>query len=112
MAVAREASVRASMPLYRTAFLELAGPTLPVAVDELAAEGARRVLVAPYFLTMGRHITEDLPRLMAGIREAHPGLSIEAAPPLDGHPALAAILADRARSMVRGGSERAPTTAD
>ena len=111
-AVARVASVRASMPLYRTAFLELADPTLRVAVDELAAEGATHVLVAPYFLTMGRHLTEDLPRLMAGIREAHPDLNIEAAPPLDGHPALAAILADRARSMATGRPESAPTTAD
>jgi sirohydrochlorin cobaltochelatase len=97
--VAREASRQAGMPVYRTAFLELADPTLADAVADLAAEGVRRVLVTPYFLTMGRHLTEDLPRLMAAIRSAHPELRLEASAPLDGHPDLAGILADRARAM-------------
>ncbi len=95
------------MPVYRTAFLELADPTLAAAVADLAAQGVRRILVTPYFLTMGRHLTEDLPRLVASIRAAHPELRLEASPPLDGHPALAGILADRARAMVSGGPEEA-----
>ena len=99
-AVAEEASRRAAMPVYRTAFLELADPTLAGAVEELAAKGVRRILVTPYFLTMGRHLTEDLPRLMASIRAAHPELHLEASLPLDGHPALAGILAERARAML------------
>ena len=101
-AVAREASRQANIPAYRTAFLELADPTLADAVADLAAHGMRRVLVTPYFLTKGRHLTEDLPRLMAAVRTAHPALIVEASPPLDGHPDLAGILADRARALAAG----------
>ncbi len=104
-AVAREASLRAGMPSYRTAFLELSEPTLDEAVSQLAAEGIRRVLVTPYFLTMGRHLTEDLPRLLAEVRSEHPGMIVEASPPLDGHPDLAGILASRARAMLRAGED-------
>lgn len=102
--VADQAARQAGIPRYRTAFLELADPTLATAVAELAAEGVERVLVTPYFLTMGRHLVEDLPRLLEAARSEHPGLALEAAPPLDGHPALARILADRARAMIQSHS--------
>ncbi|MCY4595752.1 MAG: CbiX/SirB N-terminal domain-containing protein [Bryobacterales bacterium] len=104
-AVAREASRRAGMPSYRAAFLELSEPTLAEAVSQLAAEGISHVLVTPYFLTMGRHLTEDLPRLLADVRSEHPGMTVEASPPLDGHPDLAGILASRARAMLRSGED-------
>lgn len=98
--VAREASRQAGLPVYETAFLELADPSLGEAVTALAARGIRRILVTPYFLTMGRHLTEDLPKLLAEARAQHPDLSIEASPPLDGHPDLAGILASRANALL------------
>ena len=61
------------------------------------------MLVTPYFLTMGRHLTEDLPRLMEDVRAAHPDLIVESSPPRDGHPDLAGILADRARALLHAG---------
>lgn len=110
-AVASEAARQAGIECYRTAFLELAAPNLEEAVAELAAEGIGRILVTPYFLTMGRHLVEDLPRLLEGARSEHPEVLLEASPPLDGHPGLPAILADRARSMLSGRSSRDPTAA-
>lgn len=98
--VASEASRRAGLPVYETAFLELADPSLGEAVTALAARGIRRILVTPYFLTMGRHLTEDLPKLLAEARAQHPDLLIEASPPLDGHPDLAGILASRANALL------------
>ena len=99
-AVALEAARQAGMTAHRTAFLELAEPTLSEAVADLAREGVQRVIVTPYFLTMGRHLVEDLPRLLEAARAEHPDLIVEASPPLDGHPDLAGILADRARDML------------
>ncbi len=99
-AVALEAAQQARIPCFRTAFLELARPSLAEAVEELAAEGVRRILITPYFLTMGRHLTEDLPRLLDEIRPAYPDVAVQATPPLDGHPQLAAILAARARALL------------
>ncbi|MDE0125783.1 MAG: CbiX/SirB N-terminal domain-containing protein [Bryobacterales bacterium] len=98
--VALEAARQAGMAAHRTAFLELAEPTLSQAVADLAKEGVQRVVVTPYFLTMGRHLVEDLPRLLEAARAEHPDLTVEASPPLDGHPDLAGILADRARDML------------
>lgn len=98
--VAREAAAAGGFALHSAAFLELAEPTLEGAVAALAEAGARRIVVAPYFLTMGLHLTRDFPRLLEAIRAAHPGLELTAAPPLDGHPALADILVERARGAL------------
>ncbi len=98
--VARKAADEGGFAFYSTAFLELAEPTLEGAVVALAGAGVRRIVVAPYFLTMGLHLTRDFPEILNGIRARHPGLDLKAAPPLDGHPALASILVQRAREAL------------
>ncbi len=60
--------------------------------------GVMRVVVVPYFLTLGLHLQRDLPRLVEEARRANPGLEIEVTAPLDGHPAMAEALVDRART--------------
>lgn len=88
--------------LMETAFLELAAPDLPAAVDSLIERGATRIVVVPYFLTLGIHLQRDLPRIVDDIRRAHPGIYIDVTEPLDGHPALLEAVLDRARSALTG----------
>jgi sirohydrochlorin ferrochelatase len=78
------------------AFLELGQPDLSAAVAHLSAMGAARVIVIPYFLTLGTHLRRDLPRLAREAAGAHPDLTIEVLPPLDGHPALLKALLETA----------------
>jgi len=59
-------------------------------------EGAREVVVVPCFLAAGRHVREDLPRLVADLRRAHPGVAFKLAAPLGADPAVADALATRA----------------
>ena len=77
------------------AFLELGNPDLAGAVDLLAASGVDRIVVIPYFLTLGVHLERDLPRLVSDIMAAHPGIDIRVTRPLEGHPALLQILLER-----------------
>jgi sirohydrochlorin ferrochelatase len=95
---ARElASATGSM--VEAAFLEGGVPDLSGAIANCAAQGANRALVLPYFLTLGLHLQRDLPRLVEQARIANPGISIEVAQPLDGHPGLVAALKDRAAEV-------------
>ncbi|MBI2689669.1 MAG: CbiX/SirB N-terminal domain-containing protein [Acidobacteria bacterium] len=87
--------------LVETAYLELAQPDLREAVARLAARGANRIVVLPYFLTLGIHLQRDLPRIVAEIAGIHEGVRIEVTEPLDGHPSLVGILLDRAASALR-----------
>ena len=45
------------------AHMELAAPTLEQAFDACVSDGAREIVVHPYFLAPGRHSTDDIPRL-------------------------------------------------
>lgn len=75
------------------AFLELAEPDLPTAVDELVEAGHRRVVVLPYLLAPGRHARRDLPRLVAASSERHPGVDIELREIFGADPAVLDLLA-------------------
>lgn len=94
--VARIISEDKAFPLVETSFLEGGKPDLIEAVGQLVDKGADRILVVPYFLTVGLHLKRDLPDLIERIRAERPGLEIGVTPPLDGHPMLGGILRDRA----------------
>ncbi len=82
-------------------FWKADSPSLPDAIDHLVASGVNRVIVIPYFLTLGLHLQRDLPKLVDAARSAHPGLEVVVGDPLDGHPAMAEMLLDRALAGAR-----------
>ena len=83
--------------LVEAAFLDLESPDLPSAVGDLVRRGAERIVVIPYFLTLGIHLAQDLPRITDRAAHVHKDVPIEVTAPLDGHPALGEILLARAR---------------
>lgn len=103
--VAEEFARAGGHALVESAFLEQAQPDLAGAVAHLADRGARRIVVIPYFLTLGLHLQRDLPRIVRSLEGIHPGVEILVAPPLDGHPGLLAALLDRARAPREAGAE-------
>jgi len=92
-AVARRAAELDPAAVVRCAYLELAAPDLPQAAAELAAAGVRTVRVVPLFLGIGRHLREDLPRLMDELRSAWPGIAFTLAPAVGESPALVDLMA-------------------
>jgi len=100
---------RGGFPLIETSFLELGQPDLPEAVRRLVDQGATRVIVIPYFLTVGIHLTRDLPRIVAELRLIYSSVQIEITEPMDGHPALLEVLLDRAKEAMHGGGGSAST---
>jgi sirohydrochlorin ferrochelatase len=86
--------------LVEPAFLEQGCPDLAGAVAAAVAKGAARVVVVPYFLTLGLHLQRDLPKIVKDLSRIHEGVEIRVASPLDGHPALGEILKERAREAL------------
>ena len=97
-AAARELGA-ATGQMVEPSFLEGGQPDLAGAVGVCRARGAERIVVLPYFLTLGLHLQRDLPRLVDSARAASPGVVIEVAQPLDGHPGLIEALKDRAAEV-------------
>jgi sirohydrochlorin ferrochelatase len=104
--VAETVARNGGFDLVEAAFLEQGRPDLAAAVAILAQKGATRIVVVPYFLTLGVHLQRDLPAIVERLALVHQGLEIRVAPPLDGHPSLGAILEQRAKeALTRGDSE-------
>ncbi|MBE7941035.1 MULTISPECIES: CbiX/SirB N-terminal domain-containing protein [Ramlibacter] len=87
------ARVRASGALVECGFLELQAPDMAEAGRRLAAAGARQLVVLPMFLGTGKHAREDLPGLVAQLREAHPTLAVEVLPAVGEDPRVLDLLA-------------------
>lgn len=81
----------------RWAYLELAEPSIPQALDAAANEGAERVILTPVFLSAGRHVREDLQRLGQEFRRRFPHVDLRIAAPIGLHPKLSEIIWDRVR---------------
>ena len=59
------------------AFLEMAEPNIHQGIARCAELGAESVVVVPYFLAGGRHVTRDIPAEIECARAGHPQLGIE-----------------------------------
>lgn len=64
------------------AHMELAEPSIGTAVAKCALDGIKKVVIAPYFLSRGRHITSDIPALVAEAQRAHPEIECVIAEPI------------------------------
>lgn len=89
------------------AFLRHAAPSLPEAAAELARQGARCVLIVPYFAMTGVHQLRDLPRMTAELAARYPQLQIQVTRGLEDHPGVVKILEERVRETL-GDTNRRP----
>jgi sirohydrochlorin ferrochelatase len=86
-----------SIDQVEVAFLELAEPSIPDGLARCAAQGAREIIVFPYFLAAGTHVANDIPEALAAFRELHPTIQVRLASHLGASPALARTILDVAR---------------
>jgi len=84
------------------AFLELARPSIAEAIDALAGDGARRIVVIPYFLSAGRHVVDDIPAIVADARRRHPQVELVMTTHFGARDEVPALLA----AMAAGGDPR------
>ncbi len=86
---------RTGMPNVFLGFLEVAEPSIPTVIQQIAATGATRIRALPLFLFPGRHVLSDLPRLLGEARAAHPQLEIDCGEALIFNPKLVDLARNR-----------------
>ena len=81
------------------AHMELASPSIADAFRELIeTKNCRKIVVAPFFLSPGRHVKEDIPRLVEEAAEEYRGkyeLEYMVAAPIALHPLMTTIIHER-----------------
>ncbi|GIL64675.1 hypothetical protein Vafri_18578 [Volvox africanus] len=83
------------------AHMEIAQPTIEEAISRCAARGARTVVVAPYFLSRGRHIQEDIPALVRQAQQRYPELSCVIAEPIGIDVLMVQLISNRVATALK-----------
>jgi sirohydrochlorin ferrochelatase len=93
---------RAGFDVVEASFLELAEPDIELGAATCVAQGARRVVLLPYFLSAGVHVRRDLASARDTLAARHAGVEFRLAEPLGRHPLLLDVLAERAAQALEG----------
>ena len=95
--------------IVEPAHMELCEPTIAQAFSNCVRRGANRVLVFPYFLSPGRHWTEDIPALVAAAAKEYPGVRWLVTAPFGLHPGMLDIINDRVRQCLLESQQEPPS---
>ena len=88
--------------LLAIGYNEFCRPSIAEAIEDVIRQGATTVLVLPSMLTPGGvHAEVDIPRELAVIRQAHPGVRIEYLWPFDLQEVAALLAAHVSRAIER-----------
>ncbi len=90
-ALATRMQAESGLPV-RAAFLELAEPSIAQGIQQCVDAGARQLDILPYFLAPGRHVREDIPRLVEAAMADHPQVHWQLLPHLGAADGLADFL--------------------
>ena len=96
-AIAERVRERAPDWIVRAAHMELARPGLDDAVEACVREGAEEVAVHPFFLSPGRHLTQDIPELVRAVAARHPGVRVRMTRAVGELPELIELILESAR---------------
>ena len=103
LALAQRMRDRGDAAIVEVGFLNYTEPSFAVAVDRCVAQGATRIVIAPYFLISGKFVVQDLPKVIEEARAKHGGVAFATAGVIGFHEEMAdAILASAAGAREPG----------
>ena len=81
--------------IVEPAHMELAEPSIATSFGKCVDQGAKLIVVFPYFLSPGRHWSQDIPSLSAGAAKAYPGIKHLVTAPLGLHTLMLHVINER-----------------
>lgn len=77
-------------------FMEICPPNITDKIDIMYKSGIRDIVVVPYFLFLGIHMKEDIPRILKIAKDKYADLKISLAKPIGYNNIIADILKENA----------------
>ncbi len=95
--VISEVRRRGKYEIVEGAFLRHAEPGLMDVIQNCVQRHVGKIVIVPFFLQIGRHVTADIPALVEEVRKRYPGLRISMTDAVGSHPGMIDIVLDLAR---------------
>jgi precorrin-8X/cobalt-precorrin-8 methylmutase len=77
------------------AYMEFAAPKIPDAIRHAVDSGAKKIVLHPFFLSSGMHVTKDIPEMIEEAGKLYPDVRFIYTEPLGIHEKLAQIVMER-----------------
>lgn len=77
------------------AYLQFAEPNLMTVIKKYAEDGAEKIIVHPYFLSSGTHVTMDIPNMIDKAKAMYPNVEFLYSEPLGVHNKLVYVVLER-----------------
>lgn len=79
----------------KVAYLQFAEPGIADAIKECVLSGAKRIIIHPYFLSSGMHVTKDIPEIIEEAIDMYPDREFIYTEPLGIHEKLVHVIMER-----------------
>ncbi len=83
----------------QAAYLEIAKPGIPEAIQKCRQEGATEIFVIPLMLFPGRHVKEHIPAFIQKAKEEHPEIDFHYSGPLCEDESMLQTLEEKLRRL-------------
>jgi sirohydrochlorin ferrochelatase len=88
------------------AFLQYVPPSLEETVSRCVEQGAGRIIIVPFFVQPGAHVTRDIPKAVVGFEQRYPQVRFIVTGHVGGHPMMAQIVEDLVQDASAGSGAR------
>jgi precorrin-8X/cobalt-precorrin-8 methylmutase len=82
----------------KVAYLQFAAPDIMTTIKGCVEDGARKIILHPFFLSSGMHVTKDIPEMISEARGIYPGVEFVYTEPLGIHEKLVQVVIERIQS--------------
>ena len=76
----------------RLAYLQFIEPTISEAIENAVQTGAKRIIIHPFFLSKGVHVTKNIPALIKKAKAIHPDVEFICTEPVGAHKKIAEVV--------------------
>lgn len=83
-------------------FLQFSDPSLEGVIDQQAEQGAKKIVVFPFFIAAGSHILEDIPELVEKAGKKYPGIEFSITPHLGVMDSIEDLILEEVSSHIAG----------
>ena len=83
-----------NFPICEYAFLEITQPDIPQGIKNCVDKGAKEITILLNFLNSGRHVNQDVPRIVGEMSKQYPHVKMTITKPIGQHPKIPELFTD------------------
>jgi sirohydrochlorin ferrochelatase len=97
-ALANQLKQKSGLAIFEYAFLEIESPSIPEGIDGCVKKGASEIVLLLNFLNAGKHVDQDIPRIVKEASQKFPKIKFRITIPVGQHSKINELFLDLIKS--------------